>query len=112
MEDTFGGDIDYAQPHEAVGRRGGIPGAMTYKRLSDGSYAVGFRFEGRFIAYASAFDQKEARALIRAINAVIDLFHATSGAWVTIAPGGKVIPRGSSGKAEARKRPAAKKATK
>jgi hypothetical protein len=76
---------------------------MTYKRLGDGTYAVGFPFEGRFIAWASAFDQREARALLRAINAVIDLFHATSGAWVTIAPGGKAIPRGSSAKATARK---------
>jgi hypothetical protein len=77
---------------------------MVYRKLKNGTHAVGFEFEGRFIAYASAFDAREAKALVKAIHAVIELFHKTSGGWVTVAPGGKVIPRGSSAKAARAKR--------
>jgi len=71
---------------------------MEYSRLKDGTHAVGFKFEGRFIAYTTAFDAREARALIRAIRAVLELFNATSGAWVTMR-GTEKIPRGASYKA-------------
>ncbi|HET6249296.1 MAG TPA: hypothetical protein VFE47_16490 [Tepidisphaeraceae bacterium] len=66
-------------------------------------YAVGFKFEKRFIAYTTAFDKREARALLKAIHAVMDLFNATSGAWVTMC-GTTEIPRGATKKAKARKK--------
>jgi hypothetical protein len=77
---------------------------MTYRKLKDGAYAVGFNVDGRFIAHTSAFDAREAKALVKAIHAVIDLFHTTSGAWVTLLPDGTEIPRGSTRKKETRER--------
>ena len=77
---------------------------MVYRKLKDGTHAVGFTYQGRFLAYACAFDAREAKALVRAFHAVLALFHATSGAWVTLGPGGKEIPRGSSAKAAKKKR--------
>ena len=77
---------------------------MTYRKLKDGIHAVGFTHDGRFLAYACAFDAREANALVRAIHAVMDLFHATSGAWVTIGHEGKEVPRGASAKRTNRKR--------
>jgi hypothetical protein len=77
---------------------------MEYRKLKSGDHAVGFPFEGGFIAYATAFDAREAKALAKGIRSVLALFHATSGAWITMGPGGKVIPRGSSKKAARVKR--------
>ena len=77
---------------------------MTYRRLPDGTHAIGFTYDRRFIAYASAYDAREAKALVKALRSVLDLFHATSGGWVTIGPGGKVIPRGSSANDAKKKR--------
>jgi hypothetical protein len=81
---------------------------MIYRKLKDGTRAVGFSHEGRFLVYASAFDAREAKALLKAIHAVFDLFHATSGAWVTMGPGGKEIPRGASAKPPRRGPPRAR----
>jgi hypothetical protein len=75
---------------------------MTYRKLKDGSYAAGFIFDRRFIPCTSAFDAREAKALVKAVNAVLELFHATSGAWVTLQPDGNEIRRGASRKVEAR----------
>jgi hypothetical protein len=75
---------------------------VTYRKLKDGSYAVGYIVDGRFIAHASAFDAREAKALVKAIHAVLELFHATSAAWVTLQPDGTEIRRGSTPKREAR----------
>jgi len=72
---------------------------MVYRKLKDGTHAVGFAHGGSFIVYTSAFDAREAKALLKAIRAVFDLFHTSSGAWVTMGPGGKEIPRGASAKA-------------
>ena len=77
---------------------------MTYRKLKNGTHAVGFTHQGRFLAYASAFDAREAKALVKAIHAVMDLFHATSGAWVTIGAQGKELPRGASAKRTTKKR--------
>jgi hypothetical protein len=77
---------------------------MIYRKLKNGTHAVGFTYQGQFLAYATAFDAREAKALSKAIHAVIELFHATSGAWITIGPEGKVMPRGSSAKAAKKKR--------
>jgi hypothetical protein len=77
---------------------------MDYKRLKDGTYVVGFRMDGRFISYCSAFDAREAKALVKAIRSILDLFHATSGAWVTLTPDGKEIPRGATKKMRKRER--------
>ena len=77
---------------------------MVYRKLKDGTHAVGFTIDGRFIAYASAFDAREAKALVKAIHAIMDLFHATSGAWVTVGAEGKIIPRGSSANARAKRK--------
>jgi len=71
---------------------------MVYKKLENGTHAVGFLHEGKFIAYATAFDAREARALLKAWRAVLELFHVTSGAWVAEGNKGKEIPRGSSSK--------------
>ncbi|PYV35858.1 MAG: hypothetical protein DMG22_01000 [Acidobacteria bacterium] len=71
---------------------------MVYKRLKNGTHAVGFVHDGKFVAYATAFDAKEAKALIKAWRAVLELFHATSGAWITEDDEGRVIPRGSTSK--------------
>jgi hypothetical protein len=71
---------------------------MTYRKLGDGSYAVGFVADRHFIAYASAYDAREARALVAAIRALLDLFHKTSGAWVTMSPGGVELRRGATAK--------------
>jgi hypothetical protein len=76
---------------------------MEYRRLENGIHAVGFKFEKRFIVYTSAFDEREARALTKAIRSVLDLFHATSGAWVTMR-GTTEIPRGASGKKAAKRK--------
>jgi predicted HAD superfamily Cof-like phosphohydrolase len=72
---------------------------MVYRKLKNGTHAVGFVHGGSFIVYASAFDAREAKALLKAIRAVFDLFYATSGAWVTMGPDGKEIARGGSAKA-------------
>jgi len=68
---------------------------MVYRKLKNGTHAVGFVHEGKFLAYATAFDAREAKALLRAWRAVLELFHATSGAWISEDDKGKVIPRGS-----------------
>jgi hypothetical protein len=73
---------------------------MVYRKLANGTHAVGFVHGGSFLAYATAFDAREAKALLKAIHAVFDLFHSTSGAWVTMGPSGKEIPRGASSKEE------------
>jgi hypothetical protein len=72
---------------------------MVYRKLKDGTHAVGFVHGGSFIVHTTAFDAREAKALLKAIRAVFDLFHSTSEAWVTMGPGGKEIPRGASAKA-------------
>ena len=72
---------------------------MVYRKLKDGQHVVGIPFEGRFIVYTSVFDAREGKAL-RSI--FFDLFNATSGAWVTMGPGAKEIPRGSTAKRKAR----------
>src|SRR3954468_4432251 len=79
---------------------------MEYRRLKDGTHAVGFRFEGRFIVYTTAFDAREAKALIAAVRAVMKLFNATSGAWVTMGPDNREIPRGATTKVKAARRKA------
>ena len=61
---------------------------MTYRKLKDGSYAVGLVVDGQFIPEASAFSAREAKAFVKAIHAVFGLFHTTSGAWVTLQPDG------------------------
>ena len=71
---------------------------MVYRKLKNGTHAVGFVHDGSFIVYATAFDAKEAMALIKAWRAIMDLFHATSGAWVSENSQGKEIPRGSTSK--------------
>lgn len=71
---------------------------MIYRKLQDGTHAVGFTYNGQFLVYACAYDAREAKALTKAHRALMDLFHATSGAWVTMGPEGKEIPRGSSSK--------------
>lgn len=71
---------------------------MVYRKLPNGDHAVGFIHEGKFLAYATAFDAKEAKALLKAWRAVLELFHVTSGAWVTLDDRGKEIPRGSTTK--------------
>ncbi len=76
---------------------------MIYRRLGDGTHAIGIVVDGRFLVYASAFDAREAKALLKAWRAVLDLFHATSGAWVTTDMQGKEIPRGASNKRKAKK---------
>jgi hypothetical protein len=76
---------------------------MEYRKLKDGTHAVGFMMDDRFIPYATAFDGRVARALIKAIHSVLDLFHATSGAWVTMV-GDNEIPRGASSKKKSRKK--------
>jgi hypothetical protein len=70
---------------------------MQYRRLENGEHVVGFKFEGRFIIYSSVFDEREGKALVKTIRAVFDLFHATSGAWVTMR-GTTEIPRGATTK--------------
>src|ERR1700759_5759267 len=52
----------------------GIIVGMTYRKLKDGTYAVGFKFDGRFIAYATAFDAREARACGAEMSFVLKLF--------------------------------------
>lgn len=74
---------------------------MVYRKLKDGTHAVGFMHSGKFIAYATAFDAKEAKALIKAWRALLELFHATSGAWITEDDQGKEIPRGSTSRRRA-----------
>jgi hypothetical protein len=76
---------------------------VEYKRLKDGTHVVGFRCDGKFLVYTSVFDAREGKALIRAIRAVFDLFHATSGAYVTMLPDGSEAPRSSSRKAAKKK---------
>ncbi|HKO05571.1 MAG TPA: hypothetical protein VJW51_12515 [Candidatus Acidoferrales bacterium] len=71
---------------------------MTYKKMNDGTYAVGYLHRGSFIAYTTAFDVKEAKALINVWRAVLDLFHATSGAWITVDGQDREITRGSTAK--------------
>jgi hypothetical protein len=71
---------------------------MVYKKLKDGTHAVGFMHQGKFIAYATAFDAQEAKALLKAWRAVLELFHCTSGAWITVDSGGREIPRGATAK--------------
>jgi hypothetical protein len=34
---------------------------MTYRKLKDGSYAVGFLANGSFVPYTCAFDAREAK---------------------------------------------------
>ncbi len=75
---------------------------MVYRKLKNGIHAVGFVHEGKFVAYATAFDAREARALLKAWRAVLELFHVTSGAWVAEDDKGKEIPRGSSSKGNKR----------
>jgi hypothetical protein len=77
---------------------------MTYRKLADGTYAVGFVVDRRFFAYTSAFDAREARAFIAAFRAMLDLFHKTSGAWVTMELGGVELPRGATLKQSRRRR--------
>jgi hypothetical protein len=76
---------------------------MTYRKLKDGTHAVGFTHDRRFLVYASAFDAREAKALVKTIHAVMELFYATSGAWITIGPEGKEVPRGASAKRDRKK---------
>jgi hypothetical protein len=71
---------------------------MVYRKLKNGIHAVGFTYQGRFIACSSAFDAREAKALVKALHAVMELFHKTSGGWVTMGPEGKEMPRGSTAK--------------
>lgn len=72
---------------------------MIYRKLKNGIHAIGFKLDGKFIVYASAFDAREAKALIRAIAAVMDLFHTTSGGWTTMV-GDRELSRGSSPKSQ------------
>ena len=65
---------------------------MEYRKLKNGAHVVGFSFEKRFIVYTSVFDAREGKALVATIRSVFDLFHATSGAWVTMV-GTEKIPR-------------------
>jgi hypothetical protein len=71
---------------------------MVYRKLKNGIHAVGFVHDGKFVAYATAFDAREAKALLKAWRAILELFHATSGAWITEDDDGKEIPRGSTSK--------------
>ena len=71
---------------------------MIYRKLKKGVHAVGFLHEGKFVAYATAFDAREAKALLKAWRAVLELFHATSGAWISEDDKGKEIPRGAASK--------------
>jgi hypothetical protein len=75
---------------------------MVYRKLKDGQHVVGIPFEGRFIIYTSVFDAREGKALTKALRSIFELFNATSGAWVTMGPGAKEIPRGSTAKRKAR----------
>lgn len=76
---------------------------MLYRVLKDGTHAIGMLDNNKkFIVYASAFDAREARALIRAWRSILDLFHVTSGAWVTMV-GATKIPRGATFKGKEKK---------
>jgi hypothetical protein len=68
---------------------------MVYRKLKNGIHAVGFVHAGKFVAYATAFDAREAKALLKAWRAVLELFHATSGAWISEDDKGNEIPRGA-----------------
>lgn len=76
---------------------------MIYKKLKNGAHAVGFVHHGDFIAYATAFSSQEAKSLVKAWRAVLELFHATSGAWITQDSQGTEIPRGATEKRRRRK---------
>jgi hypothetical protein len=78
---------------------------MVYRKLKNGVHAVGFVHEGKFLAYATAFDAREAKALLKAWRAVLELFHVTSGAWITMGDGGNEIPRGAASKRDKRSGP-------
>ena len=84
---------------------------MVYRKLKNGIHAVGFVHKGRFVVYATAFDAQEAKALVKAWRAIMDLFHATSGAWVTEDDQGKEIPRGATSKRQKEPTLATKRAT-
>ena len=71
---------------------------MQHRRLKDGTHVVGFWFNKAFVVYANAFDEREGRALVKAIRSVFDLYHATSGAFCTMR-GTTKIPRAASAKA-------------
>jgi hypothetical protein len=38
---------------------------MVYRKLKGGTHAVGFIHDGKFITYATAFDAREAKALLK-----------------------------------------------
>ena len=70
---------------------------MRYKRLANGTHAVGVEHDGRFVIWTSVFDAREGRALVKAVDAVFDLFFATSGAYSTMV-GDAEVPRGATAK--------------
>ena len=75
---------------------------MIYRKLKDGTHTIGIVVDKRFFVYASAYDAREAKALLKAWRAVLDLFHTTSAGWVTMDMHGKEIPRGSTKKRKAK----------
>jgi hypothetical protein len=62
---------------------------MIAKKMKDGTYAVGDVCDGKFTVLATAADASEAKALVKTLEAVMGLFQARSGAWVTVNPPGK-----------------------
>jgi len=71
---------------------------MEYKRPKDGTHVVGYRCDGKFLVCTSVFDAREGKALVRAVQAVFDLFHATSRAYITMLPDGTEAPKSSTAK--------------
>ena len=65
---------------------------MISKKMKDGTYAVGDVCDGKFTVLATAADANEAKALVKTLEAVMNLFQARSGAWVNVNSPSKKSP--------------------
>jgi hypothetical protein len=78
---------------------------MIAKKQKDGTYAVGDICDGKFTTLATAANASEAKALVKTLEAVMGLFQARSGAWVTVNGPNKKTSQPSA----AKRKPAARK---
>jgi hypothetical protein len=64
---------------------------MIARKMKDGTYAVGDVCDGKFTPLATAANAGEAKALVKTLEAIMNLFQARPGAWKTVGnPGGNV----------------------